>query len=128
MNRIRAATLRNLDKQGFDGLDDAAKSHQAWPLRFTPAVCVGLIVIGLALQSPWWLLGVALVTLSGALLPGGMLIDTLYNIGVRHLFGAPPCPRRRNRQFSYFISTELLRPRPCSSSPGCRCWGRSWLG
>ena len=109
MNEIHAVTLRNLDKQGFDGLDDAAKSQQAWPLRFTPAVSVGLIVIGLALQSPWWLLGMALVALSGALLPGGMLIDTLYNIGVRHLFRAPPLPSTpKPRQFSYLISTAFL--------------------
>lgn len=109
MNEIRAVTLRNLDKQGFDGLDDAAKSHQAWPLRFTPAVSVSLIVIGLVLQSPWWLMGMALVALSGALLPGGMLIDTLYNIGVRHLFHAPPLPPTpKPRQFSYLISTAFL--------------------
>jgi len=106
---IQAVTLRNLDKQGFEGLDNAAKSRQAWPLRFTPAVGVTLIVVGLALQSPWWLAGMALVALSGALLPGGMLIDTLYNIGVRHLFRAPPLPPTpRPRQFSYLISTVLL--------------------
>ena len=109
MNEIRAVTLRNLDKQGFDDLDDAAKSRQAWPLRFTPAVSVSLILIGLALQSPWWLGGMALVALSGALLPKGMLIDTLYNVGVRHLFRAPPLPRTPSpRQFSYLISTTFL--------------------
>ncbi len=109
MNHIRALTLRNLDKQGFDDLDDAAKSRQAWPLRFTPAVSVTLIVIGLALQSPWWLAGMALVALSGALLPGGMLIDTLYNVGVRHLFRAPRLPPTPEpRQFSYLISTAFL--------------------
>ena len=109
MNDIRPVTLRNLDNQGFDGLDDSAKSRQAWPLRFTPAVSVSLIVIGLTLQSPWWLLGMALVALSGALLPGGMLIDTLYNIGVRHLFDAPRLPPTPEpRQFSYLISTAFL--------------------
>ncbi len=109
MDEIRAITFRNLDRQGFDGLDNAAKSRQAWPLRFTPAVSVSLIVIGLALQSPWWLAGMALVALSGALLPGGMLIDTLYNIGVRHLFRAPPLPPTpKPRQFSYLISTAFL--------------------
>lgn len=108
-SQIQAVTLRNLDKQGFDGLDSAAKSRQAWPLRFTPAVGVTLIVVGLALQSPWWLAGMALVALSGVLLPGGMLIDTLYNIGVRHLFRAPPLPPTpKPRQFSYLISTALL--------------------
>lgn len=109
MSEIRAVTRRNLDKQGFDGLDDAAKSRQAWPLRFTPAVSVGLIVIGLTLQSPWWMVGMALVALSGALLPRGMVIDTLYNIGARHLFRAPPLPPTpKPRQFSYLISTTFL--------------------
>ena len=109
MSEIRAVTLRNLDKQGFDGLDDVAKSRQAWPLRFTPAVSVSLIVIGLVLQSPWWLAGMARVALSGALLPGGMLIDALYNIGVRHPFRAPPLPRTpKPRQFSDLISTAFL--------------------
>jgi hypothetical protein len=109
MNQIRAVTLRNLDQQGFDGLDNAAKSRQAWPLRFTPAVSVSLVVIGLALQSPWWLAALALVALSGALLRRGMLIDALYNVGVRHLFGAPRLPPTpKPRQFSYVISTLFL--------------------
>src|SRR5665811_1140101 len=51
----------------------------------------------------------ALVTLSGALLPSGMLIDLIYNLGVRHLFGAPPLPPTPTpRRFSYGISTVWL--------------------
>jgi len=51
----------------------------------------------------------ALVALSGVLLPAGMLIDLVYNVFVRRLLGAPrlpitPTPRR----FSYVISTALL--------------------
>ena len=61
------------------------------------------------LQSSTWVAAMALVALSGALLPNGMLIDVIYNLLVRHLFGAPrlpstPAPRR----FSYLISTVLL--------------------
>lgn len=39
----------------------------------------------------------------------GMLIDLVYNIGVRHLFGAPPLPPTpKPRQFSYLLSTVFL--------------------
>jgi hypothetical protein len=51
----------------------------------------------------------ALVALSGALLPSGMLIDLVYNLGVRHLFHAPPLPPTpKPRQFSYLLSTVFL--------------------
>lgn len=109
MARVSAITKNNLNKQGFGKLDDEAKSRYALPLRFTPAVGTALIVIGLALQSPVWLGSMALVALSGALLPSGMLIDLVYNLGVRHLFGEPPLPPTpRPRQFSYFLSTVFL--------------------
>jgi hypothetical protein len=109
MARLSAFTKNNLTKQGFGKLDEEAKSRYALPLRFTPGVATILIVIGLALQSPIWLGSMALVALSGALLPKGMLIDLVYNLGVRHLFHAPPLPPTpKPRQFSYFLSTVLL--------------------
>ncbi len=109
MVRISAFTKNNLNKQGFGKLDDEAKSRYALPLRFTPAVGTTLIVIGLALQSPIWLGSMALVTLSGALLPSGMFIDLVYNFGVRHLFRAQPLPPTpKPRQFSYLLSTGVL--------------------
>jgi hypothetical protein len=109
MARLTASTKDNLDKQGFCDLDDEAKSRYALPLRFTPGVGTALIVIGLVLQSPIWLGSMALVTLSGVLLPRDMLIDLAYNLGVRHLFGAPPLPPTPTpRRFSYGISTVWL--------------------
>src|SRR3989304_8505710 len=90
MTERSAFTKDNLNKQGFGKLDDRTKSRYALPLRFTPVVGTVLIVIGLALQSPIWLGSMALITLSGALLPRGMLLDLVYNLGVRHLFHAPP--------------------------------------
>ena len=109
MARLGTRTRTNLDQQGFGGLDDQAKARYVWPLRFTPAVGTTLLVIGLILQSPVWLGLLALVALSGALLPGGMLIDQLYNLGVRHLFRTPPLPPMpKPRQFSYIASTILL--------------------
>ena len=109
MAGLSKSTTENLDKQGFCDLDDEAKSRYALPLRFTPGVAATLVVIGLILRSPILLGSMALVTLSGALFPRGMLIDLVYNLGIRHLFGAavlPPTPTPR--RFSYGISTVWL--------------------
>lgn len=109
MPRLSAFTKTNLNKQGFGKLDEEAKSRYALPLRFTPGLATILIVIGLALQSPIWLGSMALVAFSGALLPSGMLLDLVYNLAVRHLFGAPPLPPTpKPRQFSYLLSATLL--------------------
>ena len=109
MERLNAFTKNSLNKQGFGKLDDEAKSRYALPLRFSPAVGTILIVIGLALQSPIWLGSMALVALSGALFPNGMLIDLVYNLGVRHLFHAPLLPPTpKPRRFSYLLSTVFL--------------------
>src|SRR5450756_3026029 len=81
MTRLSAFAETNLDRQGFGRLDHEAKSHYALPLRFTPAVGTTLIVIGLVLQSPIWLGSMALVAFSGAVLPRGMMIDLVYNLG-----------------------------------------------
>lgn len=99
----------NLNRQGFGTLSENAKSRYVLPLRFAPGVGTILIVIGLVLRSPVWLGSMAIVTFSGALLPRGMLIDLVYNLGVRHLFRAPPLPSTPTpRRFSYLLSTGLL--------------------
>jgi hypothetical protein len=109
MARLSAFTKTNLNKQGFGKLNDEDKTHYQFALRFTPGVATVLIVIGLVLQSPIWLGSMALVALSGALLPNGMLIDLIYNFGIRHIFGAPSLPPTpRPRRFSYLISTSFL--------------------
>ena len=109
MAKLSAFTKNNLNKQGFGKLDDEAKSCYAIPLRFSPGTGTILLVIGLILQSPIWVGALALVALSGALFPKGMLLDLVYNTGVRHLFHAPPLPSTPTpRRFSYVLSTVLL--------------------
>lgn len=109
MERLSAFTKTNLNKQGFGNLNDEAKARYKLALRFTPGVATVLIVIGLVLQSPVWIGAMALVALSGALFPNGMLIDLVYNLGVRHIFGAPPLPSTpKPRRFSYLISMTFL--------------------
>ena len=124
VTRLSALTERNLNKQGFGMLDEETKSRVALPLRFTPAVGTALIVIGLVLQSPIWLGSMALVAFNGALLPNGMIIDLVYNLGVRHLFRAPPLPSTpKPRQFSYLLSTVLLAGSAMSFYYGLSVWG-----
>jgi len=109
MAKLGAFTENNMNKQGFGKLDKDAKSRYALPLRFSPGVGTVLIVIGLVLESPIWLGSMALVALSGALFPRGMLIDLVYNLAVRHLFHAPALPSTPSpRRFSYVLSTVLL--------------------
>ncbi|MDD1478600.1 MULTISPECIES: DUF4395 family protein [unclassified Arthrobacter] len=109
MSTLTEFTKTNLDKQGFGNLDEAAKSCYAGPLRFTPAVGTALIMVGLALQSPAFLGVGAIVPLTGAIFPRGMILDLVYNLGVRHLFHAPALPPTpRPRQFSYLLSTVLI--------------------
>jgi hypothetical protein len=99
----------NLDNQGFGCLDDEAKRSFALPLRFTPVVGTASISIGLILHSSLWLGTMAVVALSGALMPRRMFIDVIYNLGVRHLFGAARLPSTPTpRRFSYLFSTILL--------------------
>ena len=109
MAKLSALTKDNLNKQGFGTLNDEAKSRYALPLRFTPAVAVILIVIGLAMRSPIWLGAMSLVALSGALFPRWMILDLVYNLVVRHLFHAQALPATPTpRRFSYILSTVFL--------------------
>lgn len=109
MAALKEFTKTNLNKQGFGGLDDDAKSWYAGPLRFTPAVGTVLIVVGLALQSPIFLGVGAIVPLTGALFPRGMILDLVYNLGVRHMSRAPALPPTPSpRRFSYLLSTVLI--------------------
>lgn len=109
MPKLSAFTKNNLNKQGFGNLDEQAKTRIALPLRFSPGVGTILIVVALALRSPIWIGAMALVALSGALFPNGMILDLVYNFGVRHLFHALPLPTTPTpRRFSYILSTVLL--------------------
>ena len=109
MAALSDLTKNNLDKQGFGNLNEDAKSCYAWPLRFSPGVGTVLIVVGLTLQSPTFLGIGAIVPLSGALFPRGMILDLVYNLGLRHLFRGPVLPPTPTpRRFSYLLSTVLI--------------------
>lgn len=109
MTKINKFTRDNLNQQGFGKLDGEMKSRYVIALRFSPAVGTLLVIIGLALKSPIWIGSMALVALSGVLFPRGMVIDVIYNLGIRKLFHAPALPSTpKPRRFSYLLSTTLL--------------------
>lgn len=87
----------NLDVQGYC-LSPEASHRLRWGLRFPSALCLALVITGLALQSAVFIL---------ALVPIGAIagwtprhpFDLIWNHGLRHLSGAPelppnPTPRR----------------------------------
>jgi hypothetical protein len=90
-------TQANLEVQGYCLTEDEARALR-WGLRFSTALCLALVVTGLALES---------AVLIFALVPIGAVagwtrrhpFDLIWNRGVRHLSGAPeltpnPTPRR----------------------------------
>jgi len=80
----------NLDVQGYC-LTAAESRALRWGLRFPTALCLALVITGLALQSAALIL---------ALVPIGTVagwtrrhpFDLIWNHGLRHLSGAPELP------------------------------------
>jgi hypothetical protein len=106
-------TDRNLAVQGYCM---SAEQRQAlrWGLRFPTALCLGLVLTGLALQSAVLIL---------ALVPVGAVagwtsrhpFDLIWNHGLRHPSGAPelppnPTPRRHSFKLAavWLLATGLL--------------------
>ena len=93
----------NLSTQGYRLTDE--QSHDlAVGLRFSTGLCLSLVVVALALESP-----VMLFVLSGIGLVAGFAarhpFDYLWNHGVRHALGAPALPPNPSRR------RELMQPR-----------------
>jgi Domain of unknown function (DUF4395) len=91
---------RNLEVQGYC-LSAQESQELRWGLRFPTALCLAIVVTGLALQSAVLIL---------ALVPIGVLagwtrrhpFDLIWNHALRHLSGAPelpPNPARRRHSF-----------------------------
>ena len=93
-------THTNLETQGYR-LSAAEAGRLRIGLRFPTALCLALVVTGLALESA---LMVALLVPVGAVAGWSSRhpFDHLWNRGVRHLTGAPalpPNPTRRRHAF-----------------------------
>jgi hypothetical protein len=95
-----AWTHENLGTQGYRLSGEEARRLRVG-LRFPTALCLALVVTGLALGSALW---IALLVPIGAVAGWSARhpFDHLWNHGLRHLSGAPelpPNPRRRRHAF-----------------------------
>lgn len=97
----------NLNVQGYC-LNAEQSRALRWGLRFPTALCLGLVVVGMALQS-------AVIIL--ALVPIGAIagwtdrhpFDLIWNHGLRHLSGAPELPPNPTpRRHSFKLATVWL--------------------
>ncbi len=99
-----------LEAQGFLGLDDPTLKELAPWLRWSPALCTTVMIIGVLFRSPtvlWTLAGIAFL---GALLPFHPF-DLIYNYGVRHLTGTRKFPHHGpQRRFACGIAAAWLIP------------------
>jgi hypothetical protein len=52
MSAARSTVRRNIEAQGFYGLDDETCAPINYPLRLSPAICMVWTAFGTALTSP----------------------------------------------------------------------------
>jgi len=97
----------NLTVQGYCLSEEENRSLR-WGLRFPTALCLVVVITGLALQSPALIL---------AMVPIGAIagwtrrhpFDFIWNNGVRHLVGAPALPPNPTpRRHSFKLATIWL--------------------
>lgn len=99
---------RNIEAQGFCGLDDETCAKINYPLRLSPAICMVWAGVGTALVSPKILWALVPFAALGAILPGHPF-DVLYNFGLRHLLGTPALPRYGiRRRFACALATIMI--------------------
>ena len=97
----------NLEVQGYCLTNEESQALR-WGLRFPTALCLALVITGLALQSAILIL---------ALVPIGAVagwtrrhpFDLIWNHGLRHLSGAPQLPPNpRPRRHAFKLATVWL--------------------
>lgn len=105
---INSIVRKRLEAQGFCNLDDDALGELAPWLRWSPEICALIMIIGVALQSPYVLWALAVIAFFGALLPFHPF-DLVYNYGVRYLTGTRPLPHQGpQRRFACGVATVWL--------------------
>ena len=104
-----STTVRaRLEAQGFCDLDEASLAELAPWLRWSPALCTLVMILGVAMESPIVLWSLAVIALLGALLPFHPF-DLIYNYGVRHLMRTRSLPHHGpQRRFACAMAAAWL--------------------
>ena len=105
---INSVIRSRLEAQGFCNLDDIALAELAPWMRWSPAICSIITVIGVSLKSPTILWSLASVAFLGTILPFHPF-DLLYNYGMRFLTRTRALPNQGpQRRFACGIATAWL--------------------
>ncbi|HEX6533979.1 MAG TPA: DUF4395 domain-containing protein [Gemmatimonadaceae bacterium] len=99
---------KRIEAQGFRDLDDPTLAELGPWIRWSPALCAAVMVVGVTLRSPlvlWALAGVAGI---GAILPFHPF-DLIYNHVVRRFTGTRPLPHNGpQRHFACALAATWL--------------------
>jgi hypothetical protein len=114
-----------LVQEGFGRLDDAQLAQLDLPLRFSPALCLGLTAIGIATRNPVVFGLLATLAATGAITRRHPF-DLVWEYLVRPAVGGPhlpkaPCPRR----FAFAMATVVLTAASLSLALGGEALGLS---
>ena len=90
-NVISMRMRRNIEIQGFLGLDDIEVAQLNYWLRLSPAICALWTAVGVFYASPTVLAALAPFALLGGIL-NGHPFDVIYNYGLRFVAGGPRIP------------------------------------
>lgn len=108
MSSTPVTACKNIQAQGFCGLEDEVCARIDHPLRLSPAICMVWAAVGTALASPAILWALVPFAALGAILRGHPF-DVFHNHGLRHLSGAPALPRYgARRRFACALATIML--------------------
>jgi len=97
----------NLSTQGYC-LSDTERRELSVGLRFSTGLCLALVIVALALESPVMVFALSVIGVIAGL-SARHPFDHLWNHGVRHLVGGPqlpPNPTRRRHAFK--VATAWL--------------------
>jgi hypothetical protein len=92
----RAWMRANLTTQGYC-MTDAQRRELALGLRFSTGLCLALVIVALAIESPGMLFALSAIGVIAGFTRRHPF-DHLWNHGVRRAFGAPPLPPNPSRR------------------------------
>jgi hypothetical protein len=97
----------NLSTQGYC-LSDAERRELSVGLRFSTGLCLTLVLVALALESPVMVFALSVIGVIAGF-SARHPFDHLWNYGVRHLVGGPPLPPNpTRRRHAFKVATAWL--------------------